>query len=711
MARSSWALGALLVGVAVSQAAPLEDATLRPDGEGFRLMGRLLLEDGLYAIAEARYGKAFDARAPLEGRVIHQEVEGRPPPIPGLHIELEATREPPTERLPEPDLTLPGPRVSSGWLSGPSGVSVPGRAPELRFEPPTGPEGTGLAPPAPGIDLENPRGIREGAPRLRGERDLSPIVLEIEGVGTATLRTDFDQRQVQQRALAPNLSQPFLLEVSRGDASWRFRYDSGLEQWDASAPTEDGVSQPVLAAWGRRDAEALAETRFFQAVRDLLQSDVPLASRTQLVMEDLRFAGKTVPLKGKLHYLPGPPKSGKLSVRLTRRDFQALPELVEDRGSRGAVGTKVLARALGSGSPQRFEATVDAEGLASIALEAPGPRRLRVEVTGTQGPRAFTFAAWRWGRAEEAWLDSGRPPLPALAAGTPEKDRLEILLKRILDAYSPDDGNFHGPGGSSGIGADLLLDVVGPALDAVGSEFSAEEAEALAALKREVAEARKDAANESASYTVLDPRVAPGSGASLKALSGGLEMARHELGQLSEGSWTMGLAAAAAKLATRLAQDDAGPGAALLKGGTRELLDALKARADGEVHRASVMTKAGPAPGRAFPEDEWAARLYLALAFRAGAKSFPEAGFAEAATAQVERLKKATRPSQAFPEAWRGKGLGTVARVLDALVREYGEASLAEELSAVRAELWGTVSGWKAPERLTDWVDALQGWL
>lgn len=712
MARRLWALVALGLGATMSGGAPLEDATLRSDGDGFRLMGRLILEDGLYAVAEARYGRAFDARAELDGRVVHQEVEGRAPPLSFERIELEPPPQTTAPDLgPPPDLSLPGPRVSAGWLTGPDSPSAsPVGAGELRFEPPTGPEGTGLAPPAPGIDLENPRGIRAGAPRRRGERDLTPLEVTLEGVGTATLVTDFDQRMVQQRVMPPHLSQPFRLDITLGDAAWRFRYDSGLEQFDVGAPVEDGVSAPVLEAWGRRDAEAVAETGFLSAVRRLLRSKVPVAGRTELNLVGLRFAGKAVPLEGKLYYLPGPPRSGSLQAELSRHDWQALPDLVEDRGSRPAKGATLRVRTLGSGSGLQ-EAATDAAGLATVALTDPSPRRLTLDVIGPRSTRKTSWAAWRWGRPIEAWLDSGRPPLPSLAAGTPEDDRLRLILRRILESYSPDDGNFHGPSGSSGFDTEDLLDILGPALRKSGETVEARLGVARAALVREVTEAQRQAGSESANWSVVDPRKAPGAGTSLKALSGGLEVARRELGQLKPNTWTLGLAAAGAKLATRLASPDAGPGAKLLEGGTRELLDALAARRGGEVHRAVVMTKAGPAEGRAFPEDEWAGRLYLALAFRAGSKAFPDSGFEEAAAEQVARLGELTRPSQAFPDSWKGKGLGTLARVLGMLVREHGEETLASELAAVRAELWSSVSGWKAPDSLGTWVDALQGWL
>ena len=92
-------------------------------------------------------------------------------------------------------------------------------------------------------------------------------------------------------------------------------------------------------------------------------------------------------------------------MKLTRRDWQALPELVEDRGARGAAQVEVQARTLGSGAGLRLEASTDAQGSAALALEDPGPRRLRIEASGAPGVRLATFAAWRWGRAEEAWLD------------------------------------------------------------------------------------------------------------------------------------------------------------------------------------------------------------------------------------------------------------------------------------------------------------------
>ena len=713
MARFLRALVALGLGATMSGAGPLADATLRDDGEGFRLMGRLVLRDGLYAVAEARYGRAFDARAKLDDRgaitthIVHQEVEGRAPPIPGLdQISLEPPREQTTA-----DLSLPGPQVSAGWLTGPR-QPPPVAAGELRFEPPTGPEGTGIAPPAPGIGLETPRGIQEGTPRRRDERDLSPLEVTVDGVGAATLRTDFDQRQVQQRVMPPNLSQPFLLEVALGDASWRIRYDSGLESYGPDGPVEDGISEPVLAAWGRRDAKAVAETAFLQAVRDLLSSETPIAGRTALSVEGLRFAGKAARKKGKLYYLPGPPKPGALEVDVRRHDFLALPELVEDRGTRPATSAEVRLRTLGRGGVH-LSATADSTGTARLALEDPTPGRLSMDVHSPRSSRLSVWAAWRWDRPEEAWLDSGRPTLPSLAAGVPEGKRLGLLLRRVLEAYSPDDGNFHGPNGSSGIEDALIQDVLAPALAKAGGAIPGGDPVALAALRAQVAEAQERLAEpgEGANWDVLDPRHAPSSGTSLKALSGGLEVARRELGQVQDETWTLGLATAGAKLATRLASEDAGPGAKLLEGGARELLDQLKARREGAVHRAVVMTKAGPREGRAFPEDEWGGRLYLALAFHAAAKAFPDGGFREAAAAEVKRLDTLTRPSQAFPEAWQGKALGTVARVLATLVEEYGATDLRDELSAVRAELWSSVSGGNKPDRLSDWIDAMQAWL
>lgn len=693
MARVLVAIAALGWGVSMSLAAPLEDATLRVDGDGFRLVGRLLLEDGLYAVAEARYGKAFDGHAELE--------------LPPVQTTLGAMPVPEARAV--PDLSLPGPATRAGWLRAPEPVAAVA-AGELRFEPPTGPEGTGLAPPAPGIDLEHPRGVTEGSPRARGARDLSPLEVEVGGVGTATLKTDFDQRQVQQRVLAPNLSQPFLVEVAAGDARWRFRYDSGLEQFDPNSPTEDQVSQAVLGAWGRRDEVAVADTVLFRAIRKLLTSQDPLAGRTQLTVVGLALDGEDAPRHGKLYHLPGPPRSGALTLRLERHDWHARPALVEDQGARPAAGVTVRAAGLGSSPKVRVEGASDAEGVVTLGLTAPDARRLRFDLSGPNGTREATWAAWRWGRPEEAWLDSGRPRLEPLEVGTPDSKRLASVLGRILETYSPDDGNFHGPQGSSGLDGEVLVEVIGPALARAADKLGEDHAAALAALRDDVADARKRDASESANWAVLDPRRAPSSGTSLKALSGGLEVARRELGTLRENTWSLGLAAAGAKLATRLAAKDAGPGAALLQGGTRELLDQLKSRAAGEVHRAVVMTKAGPEEGRAFPEDEWTGRLYLALAFHAAAKAFPDGGFAEAAAAQEKRLAEMTRPAQAFPDSWSGKGLGTLARVLGMLVDGYGVKALSRERAAVRAELWTSLSS-STPDRLADWIDALQGWL
>lgn len=716
-------------------------------------------------------GYRFTAAAEVPGALARLDIEvaleGAPPPQhlpPGPPQEQHTAPMLPAPPAPPVHASAPQPPRPSSWMRPPPrppafsgrggfpGASSPAGDGISSAGPPPGPSLPGVGAPFPGPRaMAPPSAVGRPLPPGAGSMPLGPpdrppppgagsqpvgppggvslpgrVKIPMAGVSSAWLATGFDSRMVQQRVLAPHLSTPLEVEVQKGTAFWKIRYNAYREGHDPSM-VEDAFSQPVVDALRQADGAAFLRTQMGRAVQDLVTSQQPLASFGDPVLAEVRALRdrRALPLKlarkgqNPMYHLGLEPTAFDLVVQVERTGLEVWPDRVKKGSPRPYPGMTVTVSSR-QGSHRIGRTTTDDRGLAKVRVDPDQARRITLVVHSDPdkpwaGKTQRAILAWRWGRGVEGWLDTGRPALAAADPGLKGLARVRHQVEDLLRSYSPDDGYFHGHHGGTGLGTELRRhDVLGGARRRLRRlppvpEGAAEDSRV--ALQRALIEAETQATRPKAAIAALHgddyltrdlhPEV-------VAELALG---ARHQLKDDGpHGSWTLDLARVASGLGHWLAGGEGRAGSEAGRA-TRQLMDALAeaTRRQPEARGRMVNTKAGPRLGPAPRSQRWVAHAAAAHALLGAEAAWPGAGFGAAAQAQLGQLEAAlaagssagpagisTRPdipgmgggSPANDQPLSATDLGLGTRLLVDLVKGHGLEALTPAAKARRDEAW-----------------------
>ncbi|MBI4614248.1 MAG: hypothetical protein HY720_11605 [Planctomycetes bacterium] len=296
-----------------------------------------------------------------------------------------------------------------------------------------------------------------------GDRPAARLDLSIEGYTRAVLFSR--QPPYPFGAVEPQFrSLEYILFLEGEGAYYTFGYDAGLTSNRSQDEAFDRFSLSIHEALSRKDAGGASRTFLVRESLDFLARKDPLAAHHLLRFEEIAVesGGKNTPVfpvpgarptagvpwaRVKIPVRPGEPAT--LLFRAGATERQAFVDRVSDPVEKPAAGALVrVVEELYTGEKRVHEATADAEGRARLAVEGfDNPMRKEVSLayppdSATDHQPTFGYLFHRWGRPEEARLDTGEIELAPFPEGDDEARIQEALIANLFAHYDPDVNQF-----------------------------------------------------------------------------------------------------------------------------------------------------------------------------------------------------------------------------------------------------------------------------